>query len=64
MTIAYAALHRTLRYRDEDTKLFVAAFADGTHVFRPPSATPVPIDGRDRSRHGRFCPAPTSTSNT
>jgi hypothetical protein len=29
MTIAYAALHTTLRYRDEDTNLFVAAFDDG-----------------------------------
>ena len=49
MTIAYAALHRTLRYRDEDTKLFVAAFADGTMFFghrQPPlydrRARPIP----------------------
>jgi hypothetical protein len=33
MTIAYAALHRTLRYRDEDTGLFVAAFDDGRMFF-------------------------------
>src|SRR5271169_1836934 len=29
MTIAYAALHRTVRYRGEDTGLFVAALDDG-----------------------------------
>jgi hypothetical protein len=33
MTIAYAALHRTLRYRDEDTNLYVAAFDDGRMFF-------------------------------
>ena len=50
MTIAYAALHRTLRYRDEDTKLFVAAFDDGTMFFsdsQPPlydrRAQPIPM---------------------
>jgi hypothetical protein len=50
MTIAYAAVHRTLRYRDEDTKLFVAAFDDGTIFFshrQPPlydrQARPIPI---------------------
>ncbi len=50
MTIAYAALHRTLRYRDEDTKLYVAAFTDGTMFFsrrQPPlydrQARPVPV---------------------
>jgi hypothetical protein len=39
MTIAYAALHRTLRYRNEDTNLFVAAFDDGRMFFsrRQPS---------------------------
>jgi hypothetical protein len=39
MTIAYAALHKRLRYRGEDTKLYVAAFDDGTTFFscrRPP----------------------------
>jgi hypothetical protein len=34
MTIAYAALHRTLRYRDENTRLF-AAFSDGRMFFSP-----------------------------
>ncbi len=50
MTIAYAALHRTLRYRDEDTKLFVAAFEDRTMFFsdrQPPiydrHARPIPV---------------------
>ncbi len=33
MTIAYAALHQTLHYRDEDTRLFVAAFNDGRMFF-------------------------------
>ena len=33
MTVAYAALDRTLRYRDEDTKLYVAAFEDGQMFF-------------------------------
>jgi hypothetical protein len=33
MTIAYASLHRTLRYRGEDTKLYCAAFEDGTMFF-------------------------------
>ena len=32
MTIAYAALHQRLRYRGEDTGLYVAAFEDG-HTF-------------------------------
>jgi hypothetical protein len=30
MTIAFAAVHQTLRYRDEDTGLYVVAFTDGT----------------------------------
>jgi hypothetical protein len=49
MTIAYAALHRTLRYRGDDTCLYVAAFADGEMFFsrRPPAlydrhAKPIP----------------------
>ena len=29
MTIAYAALHQRLRYRDEETGLYVVAFDDG-----------------------------------
>jgi hypothetical protein len=33
MTVAYAALHRTMLYRHEDTKLFVAAFDDGQMFF-------------------------------
>ena len=33
MTVAYAALDRTLRYRDEDTKLYVAVFEDGQMFF-------------------------------
>ena len=33
MTVAYAALHRTLRYRDEDTGLHVLAFEDRTMFF-------------------------------
>jgi hypothetical protein len=33
MTVAYAALHRTLTYRGEDTGLYVAAFDDGTLFF-------------------------------
>jgi hypothetical protein len=33
MTISYAALHRTLRYRDEDTNLYAAAFEDGQMFF-------------------------------
>jgi hypothetical protein len=33
MTIVYAALHKTLRYRDEDTKLFAAALDDGRMFF-------------------------------
>jgi hypothetical protein len=39
MTIAYAALHRTLRYRGEDTALYVAALVDGEMFFsrRPPA---------------------------
>jgi len=32
MTVAYAAVHRTLRYRDEDTKLSVTAL-DGGQMF-------------------------------
>jgi hypothetical protein len=50
MTIAFAALRRTLRYRDEDMKLFVAAFEDGTMFFsrRQPrlydqQARPIPV---------------------
>jgi hypothetical protein len=49
MTIAYAALHRTLRYRGEDTKLYVAAFDNGRMFFsrnQPPlydrQARPIP----------------------
>jgi hypothetical protein len=30
MTIAFAAVHQSLRYRAEDTGLYVVAFADGT----------------------------------
>jgi hypothetical protein len=30
MTIAFAAIHQTLRYRGEDTGLYAAAFDDGT----------------------------------
>jgi hypothetical protein len=30
MTIAFASVHRTLRYRGEDTGLYVVAFTDGT----------------------------------
>jgi len=30
MTIAFAAVHQTLRYRAEDTGLYVVAFTDGT----------------------------------
>jgi hypothetical protein len=33
MTVAYAALHRTLRYRGEDTNLHVIAFEDRTMFF-------------------------------
>ena len=33
MTIAFAALHDHLRFRGEDTKLYVAAFDDGTMFF-------------------------------
>jgi hypothetical protein len=33
MTVAYAALHRTLRYRDDDTGLHVLAFEDHTMFF-------------------------------
>jgi hypothetical protein len=33
MTIAFAALHERLRYRGENTKLYVAAFDDGTMFF-------------------------------
>lgn len=33
MTIAYAALHRRLRYRDEETAFYVAAFTDGRMFF-------------------------------
>ena len=33
MTVAYAALHRTLRYRGEDTGLHVLAFEDRTMFF-------------------------------
>jgi hypothetical protein len=49
-TIAYAALHRTLRYRGEDTGLYVAALVDGTMFFsrhQPPlydrQGRPVPV---------------------
>jgi len=39
MTVAYAALHQRLRYRGEDTNLYVAAFEDGRTFFSrlPPS---------------------------
>ena len=33
MTVAFAALHRRLRYRGEATTLYVAAFEDGTMFF-------------------------------
>jgi hypothetical protein len=33
MTVAYAALHQTLRYRGEDTNLHVVAFEDRTMFF-------------------------------
>jgi hypothetical protein len=33
MTVAYAALDRTLRYRGEDTKLYVLAFDDRRMFF-------------------------------
>jgi hypothetical protein len=33
MTVAFAAVHQTLRYRDEDTGLYVCAFDDGTTFF-------------------------------
>jgi hypothetical protein len=33
MCVAYAALHRTMRYRGEDTKLFVAALWDHQMFF-------------------------------
>lgn len=49
MTVAFSATHRPLRYRGEDTGLFVLAFTDGTTFFsrrRPPlfdaAARPVP----------------------
>jgi hypothetical protein len=49
MTIAYAALHERLRYRGDDTGLFVAAFDDGRMFFsrrQPPlydrQARPIP----------------------
>lgn len=49
MTIAYAALHERLRYRGDDTGLFVAAFDDGQMFFsrrQPPlydrQARPIP----------------------
>ena len=29
MTVAYTALHRRLKYRDEDTGLYAVAFTDG-----------------------------------
>jgi hypothetical protein len=31
--VAYAALHQTLRYRGEDTKLYSLAFTDGSLFF-------------------------------
>ena len=38
MTIAFAALHRTMKYRGEDTRLYMVAFDDGTTFFsrQPP----------------------------
>ena len=33
MTVAYAALHQTVRYRGEDTGLHVLAFTDRTMFF-------------------------------
>jgi hypothetical protein len=38
MTVAYAAVHRRLHYRGEDTKLYALAFADRTMFFarQPP----------------------------
>jgi hypothetical protein len=50
MTIAYAALHERLRYRGENTGLYVAAFEDGRMFFshrQPPlydqQARPIPV---------------------
>lgn len=50
MTIAYAAVHRTLRYRNENTKLYVATLEDGSRFFarHPPDlydrqACPTPM---------------------
>ena len=49
MTVAFASVHKTLRYRDEDTGWHVLAFEDQTMFFsrRPPklfdaAARPVP----------------------
>jgi hypothetical protein len=47
MTIAYAALHKTLRYRGEDTKLYCVAFTDGTMFF---SRHQPPLYDRDAVR--------------
>jgi len=33
MTVAFAAIHERLRYRDEDTGLHVLSFIDGTTFF-------------------------------
>ena len=33
MTVAFAAIHRTLQYRGEDTGLYFVAFTDGTTFF-------------------------------
>ena len=50
MTIAFAAIDRRLRYRGEDTGLYVAALTDGTMFLsrRPPrlynsAAQPIPL---------------------
>jgi hypothetical protein len=40
MTIAFAALHQRLRYRDEDTGLYAVVLDDGTMFF---SHSPPPL---------------------
>jgi hypothetical protein len=52
VTIAFAATHRTLSYRGEDTRLHVVAFEDGTVFFsrqqpRLYDASAKPIDSRE-----------------
>jgi hypothetical protein len=58
MTVAYAALHHTLRFRGEDTNLFVAAFDDGRMFFSRVSHLST-IDRRNPSQQGKFCAAHT-----